>query len=232
MSQSLTLYDLEKRLVELMDLWSDTELEQDHRDQIAMEIKAYLEAEISKVDGIRGYLRHCEVIENALREEATAQLERAKQWKTRRERLKEYCVEVMGMIGATKLEGRTGVLAVRGNGGKQPVTIDNAEMIPEEFCCWEGMVTGVAVKALLEIPGGVHWFGRQDVQLSRTPRKSLIEAELQKPCDKCGGLPMCRDSRAIPGAQIDMTCPACGGSGKRGVPGCRLEPRGSHLEIK
>lgn len=240
MSQSLTLYDLSQELVQLMDAWDDPETSQETRAQIEVQLRTYADAHVQKVDDIRNYMRHLAVMEAALREEAATQKASAEACKARLEWLKAYCCEVMVQHGAKRWDGRTGSLLCKGNGGKQPVTITDESMVPDEFCMWDGSISGAAWSALEKLvtdsyPGmsplspesaredWEHWCGRQDVQLSRTPRKSLIEAELQKPCETCGG---------SGGSTAPPHCFACGGSGRRGVPGCRLEPRGSHLEVK
>jgi hypothetical protein len=98
-----------------------------------------VQSEVKKVDGIRGYLKHCAMMEKCAKEERDAQAKRAKTWEGRRERLSKYVVSIMQGLGIKKLEGRTGTLAVHGNGGVQPFEITNAELLPPD-CVTRRMV--------------------------------------------------------------------------------------------
>ena len=62
----------------------------------------------------------------------------------------------------------------------------------------------------------------------RTPNTIRIRAALEHPCATCGGS---KDDPADP-RQFADSCPACGASGKQGVPGAHLDPRGQHVRIK
>lgn len=237
---SLTLYALSRELVELMDRYDSCREESpDLLPIVEAELQTYAAAHVRKVDSIRQYLKHCELMIDGARREVATQKAHEEAWEARRDRLKALCVDVMQEFQAKRLDGSTGSLMLKGNGGKQPVRIDIPEMVPTEFSMWTGSVSGAAIQALLDIPGGAHWFGRQDVQLSAEPRKSLIEAELQKPCQPCAGAGeiILYNTDMDEGGHVTEksyteTCVACGGSGKRGVPGCTLEPRGVHLEVK
>lgn len=238
MSQSLTLYDLSAELVSLMDDWDDPETSPETRSQIEVQLRAYADAHVQKVDDIRNYMRHLAVMETALREEAATQKAGAEACKARLEWLKAYCCEVMVQHGAKRWDGRTGALLCKGNGGKQRVVGPNGgepdpAMVPDEFCVYElppvpmwvwDLIINFIVKSGNEEL--LNWMA--GLRPARTPRKSLIEAELQKPCERCQG------GGGIVGeaGKVLIDCPMCGGSGKRGVPGCRLEPRGQHIEVK
>ncbi len=239
---SLTLYDLSRELVELMDRYDDPELLEVEHAEIEAKLRVYAAQHVRKVDDIRAYLRHCELMIDGARREVAIQKAHEEAWEARRDRLKALCVDVMQEFKAKRLDGNTGSLLLRGNGGKQPVTIANPELVPDEFCVYECSISGQAFGWLRSALGPhitddersrwEYWSGRQDVQIVRTPRKSLIEAELQKPCQVCEGRGWMPDTATIVGATASKPCDACGGSGKRGVPGCTLEPRGVHLEVK
>ncbi len=217
----LSLYDLSTELVRLMDEYDAAELSED-RAALEVELKLYAERHLRKVDGIRAYLKHCELMIDGARREIATQKAHEEAWEARRDRLKDLCLEVMLEFKTKRLDGNTGSLLLKGNGGKQPVTIANPELVPDEFCVYEGVIPAHLWKELATRRSF------NGVRMVRTPRKSLIEAELQKPCETCLGVGSIPRDRP----ETIATCETCGGSGKRGVPGCTLEPRGVHLEVK
>lgn len=228
MSQSLTLFEIEKALVELMEAREHPDMDEAGRQAIDAQVREWMGAELTKVDACRGFLRNAENMIAGHKEEAARQLSLAASWESQRDYLKGCVQGAMEAAGKTKVEGRTGYFALKTAGGKQAVVAPNGgpvdpNMIPDEFCVLEGSISAVVWRALCEanhvsLVGGA--------QLRRVPRLSLIEAELQKPCEKCKGVgaPWNNSSSVL--------CESCGGSGKRGVPGCRLAPRGVRLEVK
>lgn len=135
-----SLFQLEAQLVELMEFRDLCETDEE---RLAAEkaIGDYIQLEIAKVDGVRGYLLHCEakaeesdaLCKIALKE-ADRQRARRDAWQSRADRLKQVCVGVIQMTGKKKLEGRTGSLMVKGNGGKLPLLIEDELSIPMSFC--------------------------------------------------------------------------------------------------
>ncbi len=170
--------------------------------QLRADLQAYAQAHVRKVDGIRAYLKHCELMIDGARREIATQKANEEAWEARRDRLKALCIDVMTTFRTEELQGRTGSIKLRldgetgsfllkGNGGKQPVRIDNSELVPDEFCVYEGAIPAFIWPELTRV---IYEHGstelHRDVQglrLVRTPRKSLIEAELQKPCETCAG---------------------------------------------
>lgn len=155
---------------------------------IDQQIREYLTAEIRKVDNVRSFWKHAELMERAAKDEAKAQSERAKQWGDRLTRLKAMCKEVMeGLVfpdgKPRKLEGRTGALYLKANGGRQAVMILQPELVPDEFCA-------ITVTMPLEV-----WNIIQRDQLpgcagkagARMPSLSLISAAI----DRGEGVPGC-----------------------------------------
>ncbi len=236
---SLTLYDLSRELVELMDAWDDPDVQPETRIKIEKTLRLYAQAHVRKVDGIRAFLKHCELMIDGARREVATQKAHEEAWEARRDRLKALCVDVMQEFQAKRLDGNTGSLLLKGNGGKQPVTISNPELVPAEFCTLNISVnkaTWAAFQERLEADSNSRLalsalIASQSFQGHSEPRKSLIEAELQKPCQVCEGRGWMPDTATIVGATASKPCDACGGSGKRGVPGCTLEPRGVHLSV-
>lgn len=131
-SRSMTLWDLEQTLVGLMQIVSDPEATEEERTIAGEELQKYVEQEVRKVDGIRAYLRHCDLMVKAAADEAKRQADHARIWKNRAERLEQMCLDVMQYAGVKKLEGKTGSISVRSNGGQQPLTITDESLIPGE----------------------------------------------------------------------------------------------------
>lgn len=224
----LSLFDIEAGLHDLLGAWQTAETPEAVA-AAEQAIQAHVAAEIRKVDGIRRYYRACDAQEKAAKEEAAVQTARAKMWGSRRDRLKAFVFDVMQSFGVKKLEGETGSLQIKGNGGLQPLTITDSSLIPDELCVWQGEIDGGVIQALTILaPAQVKLF-----RMVRTPNTAAIRAALAETCPRCHGLPTCRDSQTFGNLmQVDTICPDCGGSGKRSVAGARLEDRGSHLEIK
>jgi hypothetical protein len=131
-SQELTLFQIERDLVTLMDARAeaDTQARLEGCDEAIAE---YVIREVEKVDNIRGYLRHCEVMEAAAAAEADTQKRRAEAWGNRADALKRACVMALGIAGKKSVEGRTGQLSIRANGGKLPLIIDDETAIPSDY---------------------------------------------------------------------------------------------------
>ncbi len=237
---SLTLYDLSRELVELMDRWDDPDTRPEDRTAIENDLTIYIEQHVRKVDGVRAYLRHCSIMKAVAKQEARRLSDLSETWEAREQRLKDLCQVIMETFGAKRLDGNTGSLLLKGNGGKQPVRIDSPELVPDEFCTLNISVnkaTWAAFQERLEADSNSRLalsalISSQSFHGDSEPRKSLIEAELQKPCPNCIGGVMPSGVVIVPLTPVEQPCSACGGSGKRGVPGCTLEPRGVHLEVK
>lgn len=131
-SHNLNLYEIEDGLIEMIAAREEAETPEEIAAADSA-IQAYVQAEIRKVDGIRGYLRQCDVMIKAAKEEAAIQKARADTWEARRDALKARCLEVMQRFGTPRLEGRTGSLAVTTNGGRLAVAIPDESLVPDEF---------------------------------------------------------------------------------------------------
>lgn len=249
----LSLFGIESGLHDLFDAWQNAESpEQLEAAEVA--IRACAEAEVRKVDGVRRYWRACEQMAAAAKHEAQVQAERARLWESRLDRLKAVVYEVMTRFERKKLEGQTGSLHLKGNGGKQAVVIHDESLVPDEFC----MVT-VTMRA--------DWFAKVDnflaehyinvgdrtpVSIKRATSNSLIAEALARDCEACAGIGteprpiwcsaghlarfpygcnLCERFLAQGTTETDP-CSVCGGTGKQGVPGARLAERGSHVECR
>lgn len=244
MSLELSLYEIESQLADLVVFREEAAAEhaaapegslerrekQDALAAIDNAIREYLQAELRKVDGVRSFWRHAELMRDAARAEAAAQTARAEVWGARLDRLKTMCQLVMEAMpwpaGKTKkLEGRTGSLILKGNGGRQAVEITNEALIPDEYKRLRVTMSPRDLDLILrllenaEVPDGL-------VIGPAAPGLAEISEGLLKPCHKCKGIgAKWNNSSSVP-------CDACGGTGLAGVPGARLVPRGSHVECK
>jgi hypothetical protein len=126
-------------------------------------------------------------------------------------------------MGKKRLEGRTGLLRIQGNGGVAPLVIDHPGYIPDEYCVWEGRISFAAYKliATMILTDPV-------TRLERVPNNSLIRAALGEECPRCkgDGIAEADDGRT------GYVCPECGGAGSKGVQGARLGERGVALHVK
>lgn len=146
---SLSLFQLEAELVELMAFRESEDLTPDERDACDAQITEYLKREIRKVDGIRSYLRHCEVMAAAAKDESERQATRARMWANRADRLKAVCQAVMETFKVKRLEGNTGALALKGNGGLAPLVVYDESLVPDELCEYHIRVSSSMWAAIL-----------------------------------------------------------------------------------
>ena len=209
-----------------------------HPDEIAAELaeveKAlteYIHREISKVDGIHGFLRYADQTAKVAREEAAAMTERARRLEASRDRLKSLCVSIMAQSDKKRLEGTGGrVLLRKGNGGWAPLVVDGWDGKREEWVSSEGVACSPLPRDLVDIT--VTLPANEWVQLvshlpasfitwkrAFAPNGKAIREALAQPCPKCHG------------KSLEM-CAECNGTGNALVPGARLAPRGEHLEVK
>lgn len=254
MNENLSLYHIEQDLAELMAAREEelqainegTRKDADGLAAIDQAIKEYAAREVAKVDGIRGYLRWAKVQIEAAEEEAEKQAARAKQLKAGVERLKQFVVSVMQDAGKKSIEGKTGKLLVKGNGGLEPLVISDESLIPDDLCWVEGRIR----KDLWEAIRDSDIFNEFPCvglisslfQLTRAPSSTLIREALARECRKCGGIGKycgqcgfvpcnCPDALDAVG-MAPIACETCAGTGRAGVPGAHLEARGVHLETR
>ena len=272
----LSLYQLESQLSELIEMREQTcesmklaETEGDlpntvegFQQEIAVidnAIREYITAEIRKVDSIRAFWRHCELMASAAKEEAEVQAARSKAWKNRLDRLKDTVKLVMETIPfpenkPKKLEGRTGALYLKANGGKQAVEIHDESLVPDELCTVTVTYVAAEWKAIEKrVAEARPWQpALSNVKVGqRVPSLSLIAERLAAVCPKCRGEKVvcsfchgfddyCADVQTCEvciGTRkatelYSEPCPECGGSGRQSVPGARFAERGNHAECK
>ena len=254
MSLELSLYQLESQLSELIEMREQTceslklaESEGDLpqtierlNDDVATidnAIREYIGAEIRKVDGIRAFWRHCELMAHAAKEEADVQTARSRAWKNRLDRLKDTVKLVMETIPfpdgkPKKLEGRTGALYLKANGGKQAVEIHDESLVPDELCTVTVTMTRAHWRNCVSQATWLRMKDNPKISVGqRVPSLSLIAERLAQKCARCDET----------GEETDLTdsgsgrmqdCGECGGSGRQSVPGARFAERGNHVECR
>ena len=183
MSLELSLYQLESQLSELIEMREQAVADSGEIEAIDNAIREYITAEIRKVDSIRAFWLHCELMAWAAKEEAEVQAARSKVWKNRLDRLKDTVKLVMDTIPfpenkPKKLEGRTGALYLKANGGKQAVEIHDESLVPDELTQVSVQMSGIAWKELLALAGAESDYA--SAKVTRAPWLSLIAERLAK----------------------------------------------------
>lgn len=213
-SPNITLRDIEQSVAGLIEILEDPNLTEEERAVAQDELTRWVDAEIVKVDRVRGFLRHCRTMEAIAKDTAKEYAERAKLWDERRRRLADMCIMIMEQRGVKKLEGAGGFLRIQANGGRQELTISDEKLIPDEF---RMIRIAAPVKLLRWLP--LEKLIAAGAKVSYETNTDKVRLALEEPCPACNGVELLGEPQ----------CPACGGSGKAGVPGARLEPRGQHL---
>jgi hypothetical protein len=132
MAEALNLYDIETGLRELMDAWQEADTNE-AQEAVAQAITEYMQREVSKVDGVRKFIKHCELMAQAAREEAVFQKLRAQQFERRAECTRKYCLMTLEAFHMKRAEGNSGSLSICFNGGPLPLIIDDESKIPVRF---------------------------------------------------------------------------------------------------
>ena len=129
----LTLWDIDDALHSLLLMREEEGLTDEERAAIDGQIKLWCDAQVTKVDGIRAYLKHAKLMEEAATAEAAALRAKAAVWEARAKRLKEFVMAIMEQRGVKRLEGRTGQLRIQANGGKRALKITREDLVPDEY---------------------------------------------------------------------------------------------------
>ena len=233
-----SLYDIVSEIAELIELQETAETDE-VRLATEQALEAYRETLPQKVDDVRGYIKHCEMMAECARQESQEQAARARLWGNRAQRLKDYAVGAMQAVGAKKLSGRTGDLRLQGN--PPSVEITREDLLPLEYMrvtlSMSGMVWDLlagfldrfrAVVATLSPLLSDHWYLSLPA-ITRTPDKAAIAAALKQECPFCHGDLTMRRALGLEGA--DIVCDQCNGTGKATVPGARLVTDRAHLRL-
>lgn len=234
-----SLYDIATEIAELMEMRETAENDEQH-EAINNALEAYREKLPQKVDDVRGYIKHCEMMAECARQESAEQAARAKLWGNRAQRTKDYALEVMQAFGAKKLSGRTGDLRMQAN--PPSVEITREDILPNELKrvtitfgagVWFDFVAFIdrhwSVVDALAKPFADKWRTLGVIKPEVAPDKAAIAAALKQPCFCCAGDRILTDLRD--GVEISEKCPECNGTGKATVPGARLVTDKAHLRL-
>lgn len=177
-------------------------------------ISAYVACKVEEVNELRGcYFALVDGASVAEKEALRAQ-NRALVLQGRAENLKSLIKLCMETLGRNRFESALGFFRLQGNGGVQPLQVTNESLLPDELCNVEVIMSAETWKRLTENNPLV-----DGAKVTRIPSNSRIRKSLESACSACRGV-------------HSDDCQSCGGSGKAGVPGARLEPRGKSVVIK
>ena len=192
-----------------------------------------------KVDmSVRHVWKRIEVLIQEAADEVKLQSKRGQHLKADLERLKDYCQRCMELIEwkqgkPRKLDGRSGYLLLKGNGGRPAVEVYDESLVPDELCTVTVTMTQTQWPMRLQrnCRQSFRSTWRQKSDHRQTPSPSLL-ISARHSRSACQGCEVRRtaaircsrptEDRYI-SMQVDMTCSECGGSGKASVPGARLK---------
>lgn len=228
---SPSLWDIEASILGLAEIMESQEVTEEERAAARSEMERWVKAEVGKVDRIRGFLKHCAMMEASAKDEAEVMQVRANIWENRARRLKDLVLAAMGASGQKRIEGRTGLLRVQANGGKLPLKITRADLVPENLVGYYGFIAANAwgwLRSKIGTEAWNQWSGRQDVQMERRPMQEAIRKALEMKCAVCDG-----EGHYEPTGEMQpKPCSECNGTGRGTVPGAELEPRQNHLRCE
>lgn len=228
-----SLLEIEAAQAELVAARMDAELIEDPEERaaalVAVEqaVTEYAAREVQKVDSYRRLIRALTFALAASKDERDRQAARASVIQNLIESIKEGGRRAMEVCGKKRIDGRTGSLILKGNGGVQPLVKD-AKLIPKDLM-------RVTVRMPLDLferreeEYGYVSMGIAEV-IEVQPWDEKIREALGMACQLCGGL-----GTKCPSGPSDApmeVCPACGGSGRNSVPGAYLGERGNHIEVR
>ena len=205
------------------------------------QITAYMAALPAKVDSVRHVWKRIEVLIQEAADEVRFQSKRGQHLKADLERLKDYCHRCMELIEwkpgkPRKLEGHSGAIYLKGNGGRPAVEVYDESLVPDELCTVTVTLRADSIwtRRIALDDDTVARFG------PRVPAVSLISARLSEACPKCEGRGQGtvvlteEQMRTIHPEAVATLCRCleCGASGKQSVPGARLKEPGTHVECK
>jgi hypothetical protein len=173
-ARGLSLYEIETGLAEVVAAVEEAETPEEVA-AVQEAIEAYAKAELTKVDSIRGYLKHCEIMADAAKEESHRLADLSKRWERREKVLKSAVLWAMNAVGKRRIEGRTGDLRVQVNGGRLPVAIRQPNLVPDEYC--DGKIT-IAWDSWLTLLKHLEVGKEHRLFTERIIRASLIEVAL------------------------------------------------------
>jgi len=188
MSTPLTLWEIEKGIAELFDALDEAD-SPEARGACETALAEYFAREVAKVDGIRALYKQFDLFAWAARQEMRDLQQRALIFERRRDKIKELAQIVMEAHGLTRLEGRTGRLLIKGNGGLQPLEITEAAAVPDECCKYMGWVRADLWRVLLDLYSDLYLADSS----GRYSMERIVDNEFtRKVIERDGGVPGAR----------------------------------------
>jgi len=145
----LSLFQIEAELLGLIEQREDAlyrrELADEANDGTASEacdeelqtihllIDQYIRAEVKKVDSVAAAIKQYDTMAEVHLKESDRLRKLAEREQETADRVREMVITVMQEFKEKKLVGRTATLRTQGNGGKQPVTITQPDLVPAGF---------------------------------------------------------------------------------------------------
>jgi hypothetical protein len=221
----LSLYNIEREMLELIDAREQAEAEGELPETLAVidrQIRAYFTAEVRKVDGIARYINHCKVQAAVAKAEAERLSTWARRWENRLERVKAATVYALAAVGLKKVESAENRLRLQ----KNPASVEvyDVAALPDKY---QSITIKMPVAAWLALKA----VGSPDLPwdaISVGPRevdKRAIADALKRrvSCPECGN-----EHHPL------GTCPTCDGKGTlpAAVPGARWAAETEHLRVE
>jgi hypothetical protein len=135
-TDSLSILDIQEGLIECLAAREEAYTPEEVAAADAA-ISAYLDAEITKADGIARAVRQWTAMAAADKAEASRLRDRSAALEGRVARLREFVRFAMEKSGRRRIEGKLSTIRIQGAGGKQGVDVQNEALLPDELCMAE-----------------------------------------------------------------------------------------------
>ena len=126
--ESLTLYNITNKFVDLMAKAENEELTEEEYNELGQELALELQ---NKSANIIGYVQNTESLISAIKDEETRLEEMRKTAEKRLDKFKQYVKENMERLNITKIDTALGSLNITKN--PMSVEIEDETLIPEEY---------------------------------------------------------------------------------------------------
>ncbi len=236
MTQSLSLYEIEHELLELLrmrDQATEEGAPPAEIEAIDQALSDYFTREVRKVNHIAEAIHSYEAAAAQALSEAKRMKERAESLDNTAKRIKAATLRAMQDHRVRVLETAEHRLRVQANGGKEPLEIEDETLVPQAF---QGVNVRMSVRLWRSLSRDMTEVDcREVLDTAYFPDTEGLRSFLKQaiPCPECKG------SRKRIVDQLDaepeiQDCPRCKGDGTvpATIPGARLLPRGYHLRAE
>lgn len=178
------LWKLEGQLFEMLEareeILTSPELSSDTRPAVLEACEAgisrFVEEKVSEVTEIRASYMALIDAAGVAKAEAQRAQNRAILMQSRADRLKDLIRGCMVALSVQRFDSAMGSFLMRGNGGRQSVTVTDETLVPDSLCTAKITMSWVAWKNLLAMAGVEDGYASNEA--TRTPRLSAIHDEL------------------------------------------------------